>query len=1132
MLTSEQREAVETSSNRVLVRAGAGSGKTEVITHRIIHLLEHHETVSTRDIAIITFTNKATENVKDRLKKHLYRKWLQTNDGQLKKKYRTELETLNIVQLSTIHQFCRMILNLAGPSQIDDVIHYAPTYRVNDQIINKAADHVVQAWIIQGGSNQEKLLRLWPAHLIRKYLLQGYQLIRNKGLLFEQVLKETERSVLLKENGDVARVKESYIHMLKALKEEETKLRLRTLSTDGLLEYSAKLLSRDEELVQRVRQKFKYIFVDEFQDTSAYQTEILRLLCEGGEHPTSLFVVGDLKQSIYQFRGADTDSYKSVEQWIQETGQVLKLSKNFRSVKSIVDYVNTTFRIISDDEKKPLFEAEDLHHHKLGELTAEETVHFVPMNGLTSEERVVQLIQEEVNKGATYGQFAVIFRTNRNMGSYYQQMRQFKIPAQLIGAGNLFVCQEIRDMFRIINYLVTPGDLIKREEALQSSIVRGNELILKELMDQVIPLVSVYTAAQIIEEIIKRSDIRAIYKEELNEQAVANLDRLKEITRELSSNENIQLVNYIKWFSIQLSMNKDERQAEVIDRQNDAVQLITTHRAKGLEFPYVILVELDRNLDSPALIPNFLYEKGLEFEFKVSSPFGKTSISSSNYNLAKEKYVQQYLAEEARVLYVAMTRAEEKLFFVVNESLSVKLSCYQNWIWQPERTEVLARKEIAILKEEHVNEPTDSPADMKYDSSPELSNEERLMPPILTSDTMWQHQIEAIQAFLQSKHGILEMATGTGKTKTAIYIINELLESNSIDAVVVTVDGTDLLDQWCKQLLSDTPIPLYRQYEKYKQIGAFSINENRRALVVSRNQLDLLFEHMEPAFFERALIVCDEVHGMGAETKIKKLEGKVSLFNYRLGLSATPEREYDAEGNDFISREIGPIIYTFTLEDAIQRGILCEFNYIPLEFELTDEDRNARKKAIASHFAAIRDGKPVNPNELYTKLARVKKQSEGKLPVFKSFIANNTHLLERSVIFVETIEFGQKVQEIILPLIANYHTYFGDDERKNLDRFSKGEIDCLIAAKRISEGIDIRSVNNIILLTVDRAKLQTIQRIGRSLRTNPSEPDKRASIVDFIEVNPEKDVSELDSISTDQERKDWLSRIAEIKRKG
>lgn len=400
-----------------------------------------------------------------------------------------------------------------------------------------------------------------------------------------------------------------------------------------------------------------------------------------------------------------------------------------------------------------------------------------------------------------------------------------------------------------------------------------------------------------------------------------------------------------------------------------------------------------------------------------------------------------------------------------------------------------------------------------------------------TTSFRWRHQDEAIQIFLSKRNGVLEIATGAGKTKISIEIINLLLQNGEISTVIITVNGTDLLDQWYKILIKNTSLKIYRYYASYKELGGFLLNPKNSIMLVSRTPdfLDATLNRIKKSIAENCIIICDEVHGFGSPTLVKLFKGKISPIKYRLGLSATPEREYDDEGNKFIEDEIGKVIYTFGIDDAIKRGILCELKYYPLDFELTQEDRTEMKKLIASFHARKQAGQIVVDKDFYTQLSAIKKVSPAKIPIFKQFVDNNPNILNRCIIFVETKEFGIDIQNVIINYITDYHTYYGDDDRDNLVKFAKGEIRCLITCKRISEGIDIQSVNNIILLSADRAKLQTIQRIGRCLRIDPFNSEKKAEVVDFICVNSKENVTDKDT-NSDIERKEWLLQLSNIRR--
>lgn len=154
----------------------------------------------------------------------------------------------------------------------------------------------------------------------------------------------------------------------------------------------------------------------------------------------------------------------------------------------------------------------------------------------------------------------------------------------------------------------------------------------------------------------------------------------------------------------------------------------------------------------------------------------------------------------------------------------------------------------------------------------------------------------------------------------------------------------------------------------------------------------------------------------------------------------------------------------------------------------------------------------------------VNKTAVNKIEEFDIFIANQTELLENSIIFVQTMDYGLLVQSILMNYTNKYHTYYADDEKINLENFADGKIECLLTCKKISEGIDISSVTNIFLFASDRSRLVTTQRIGRALRLDKNNSDKKANVIDFVIEDSESDNN------SDQERKEWLSELAETRR--
>lgn len=392
------------------------------------------------------------------------------------------------------------------------------------------------------------------------------------------------------------------------------------------------------------------------------------------------------------------------------------------------------------------------------------------------------------------------------------------------------------------------------------------------------------------------------------------------------------------------------------------------------------------------------------------------------------------------------------------------------------------------------------------------------------ADSRWRHQDDAIECFLSKKNGVLEMATGTGKTRTALRIIQKLTSLNLVDTVIVTMRGNDLLEQWFQAMVTDSAYRIYRHFGQNREGPRFVASRGKRLLLVSQSYLSDFISSADGAL-ERTLIICDEVHGFGSPAQVSSLTGWVSPIGYRLGLSATPEREYDEIGNGFIETEIGPVIFKFEIEDAIRRGILCEFDYTALEYELSDEDRVEIRNLIKRHHGKKAAGEVVSDEALYRELSRVRKVTTEKLEPFKDHLAANPELYERSLIFVETRKYGELVQRHLLEAGIVFGTYYEGDEPQRLLDFAQGKLDCLVSCHRLSEGIDIKSVRNIVLFSSARAKLETIQRLGRCLRTDPSNVDKRAHVLDFIDFGDEDD-----SDTADLRRYEWLAELSGTRR--
>jgi superfamily II DNA or RNA helicase len=215
------------------------------------------------------------------------------------------------------------------------------------------------------------------------------------------------------------------------------------------------------------------------------------------------------------------------------------------------------------------------------------------------------------------------------------------------------------------------------------------------------------------------------------------------------------------------------------------------------------------------------------------------------------------------------------------------------------------------------------------------------------------------------------------------------------------------------------------------------------------------------------------------------------------------------------------------LEEAIEAGILAPFNYYPLGYVLNADDRRRMKVVFGRRTQRAKAGNPMSDEEFWRELARIHKTSHAKLPIFDAFINEHRELLENTIIFVETKEYGDEVLKIVHKYRHDFHTYYGEEDSSVLRQFAKGDISCLITCHRLSEGIDIRSLETVILFASARGKLETIQRIGRCLRADPNNPEKCANVVDFIrDVVPDEHEPEADL-----ERSAWLTHLSSVRPK-
>jgi superfamily II DNA or RNA helicase len=401
---------------------------------------------------------------------------------------------------------------------------------------------------------------------------------------------------------------------------------------------------------------------------------------------------------------------------------------------------------------------------------------------------------------------------------------------------------------------------------------------------------------------------------------------------------------------------------------------------------------------------------------------------------------------------------------------------------------------------------------------------------------LWDHQKRALLEFMKAGEGILAMATGTGKTKTAIAIIRRLIREGKIETVLIAMPpGNDLLDQWEEEIrpfFMSEGFSIFSHFGDQRESGAFvTIPKNGVLLSASPNPLWSVIDKLPQDVLGKTLLVFDEVHGAGSQGNLDASHRVKKRPFYRLGLSATPDREYDEEGSDFLEKYFGGVIFTYGIKEAIEDGILCEFDYVPNSFELSEEDKRRLKEEYKKFHGSQKTSQPMSRTMLWTNLARVVKTAEGKLPVVTQYLRDHPSDLEKAVIFVGEEDYGLPIQRVIHTLTDKFHTYFSGDDKSDLKKFAEGDLDCLITCKRLSQGIDIRALEKVILVASDRARLMTTQRLGRCLRTDPRNPGKKARVVDFIRRDAEREAEDQNFENSDLARSEWLTNLARTKRR-
>lgn len=602
-MNSEQSEAVRTTEGPLLIMAGAGSGKTRVLTHRIAYLLDEKD-VSPYNILAITFTNKAAKEMKARVE-HLVG------------------EEAQVIWMSTFHSMCVRILRRDA-----DRIGIERNFTIIDPTDQKS----VIKDVLKSENIDSK--RFEP-----RMFIGAISNLKNELKTPEDAQKEANDF----HSQMVATVYKGYQRQLS---------RNEALDFDDLIMTTINLFERVPETLEYYQNKFQYIHVDEYQDTNKAQYTLVKLLANKFKN---LCVVGDSDQSIYGWRGADIQNILSFEEDYPEAKTIF-LEQNYRSTKNILNAANEVIKHNSERKPKGLWTANS---------GGDKIQYYEAMTERDEAEYVVKEIMKHQRSGKKYSEMAILYRTNAQSRVLEETFMKSNIPYTMVGGQKFYDRKEIKDLLSYLRVIANSNDDISLQRiinvpkrgigpssvekiqtyALQNNISMFDALAevdfiglskkvtqecisFYEMIQSLIKEQEFLEISEIVDEVLQKSGYRDMLDREQSIESrsrLENLDEFMSVPKDYEENTPLEEQSLIN-FLTDLSLVADIDEA---DTQN-GVTLMTMHSAKGLEFPIVFIMGMEESL----------------------FPHIRAIKSEDDHEME----------EERRICYVAITRAEELLY--------------------------------------------------------------------------------------------------------------------------------------------------------------------------------------------------------------------------------------------------------------------------------------------------------------------------------------------------------------------------------------------------------------------------------------------------------------------------------------
>jgi len=576
-LNQEQKSAVLQTEGPTIILAGAGSGKTRALTYKVLYLIKEKD-IDPFNILMVTFTNKAANEMKERVQKFL------TNDQRPTIRGKPTI--------ATFHSLCAKILRIEGkhiglPSQF-------AIYDTQDQV-----DAIKEAM---------KSLNISTKDYKPSSVLANISQAKNE-LISESEYPKYARGYFQEK---VAKIYPIY---QKILSENHA------LDFDDLLSKSVFLFENNPQILTKYQNRFKYILIDEYQDTNRAQYILTRKLAKKWNN---ICVVGDFSQSIYSWRGADFTNLTRFKEDFKNT-KTFSLSQNYRSTQKILDSAssvisrNTTHPVLklwtknSEGEEVVIFEAQN----------EQREIEFI-----VSKMEELRILADKNKENFKYSSIAVLYRTNAQSRILEEIFLHNSIPYVLIGGTRFYERKEIKDVLAYLRALDNKKDKIS---------LKRIEKIGKRKMEKFLEFRESFSkncnlsTLDILDTIVKQTEYLKLYddQDEDDRERLENIKELRSVALKFSNLtnflENVSLVEQ-EYPSASLRANMPDGTSD--GERKDAVTLMTLHAAKGLEFPYIFMVGMEEGI--------FPHSRSL-----------------------MDKHA---LEEERRLCYVGMTRAKVRLF--------------------------------------------------------------------------------------------------------------------------------------------------------------------------------------------------------------------------------------------------------------------------------------------------------------------------------------------------------------------------------------------------------------------------------------------------------------------------------------